>query len=250
MIEELGDLRSRMACVERSTEEMRAEVQLMTEAVTRLTSKVEEVAEELGFERERRKKGLSKAAAQGEEFMKICNTVADNIKRLQKTSDNVVKQKVQPLKEALEVLSDRMGDSEVHFDRLEAGLNDLRTDRNTRPAQTDTTSTGFVERALIKLQGNVANLQEEMRSRTSKSDNDKELKYLKHQMKALMKNTADTCTHLSSGLGDVQTSALNLFAWAEQVDTCLEFNRNMLGMGENSKYKLPKLHISTELGGQ
>jgi len=250
VIEELGDLRSRMCSVESSVEDMRNEVQLMTDAVNRLTSKVSEVSDELGEERDRRKKGLAKAAAQSEEFMKICNSVADNIKRLQKTSDTIVHERVAPLKQSLECLSDRMSDSEVHYDRLEAGLNDLRTARNTVVAQTDS-SGGFLERAVIKLQGNVSSLQEELaevkKGSPNKGENDKQLKFLKSQMKALMKNTADTCTHLSSGLNDVQTSALNLFAWAEQVDSCLEFNRSILGMGPNSLHKLPKLHISTSL---
>lgn len=276
VIEELGMLRSRVNALEttqedfrnemevvredvqgaqRDAEEMRAEFRLLTDAMNRLTSHVDESLEELKRDQRRRKASLSKAAEQTDEVMKICTTVADNIKKLQRSTSDVVRTKVMPLKEKVDLLTDRAADSEVHFDRLESSLNDMKQDMrnitNNKGAQTEI-SGGFLERAVIKLQGSVTSLQEDfsqMRQGVpNKQENDGELKNLRKQMKGLIRNTSDTCTHLSSGLTDVQASTLNLFAWAQDVDKCLEFNRNILGMGPNSKHTLPRLNISTSVG--
>jgi predicted nucleic acid-binding Zn-ribbon protein len=75
----------------------------------------------------------------------------------------------------------------------------------------------------------------------SKLEND--VKYLKSQMKYLAQNTSTTCTHLSTGLTEIQASTINLFEWAQSIDNCLEYNRTILGMGKQSNYALPKVRI-------
>jgi len=270
IVGELGVVFSRIHGLESSLMETNSKLEetmrRVEEMGTSMSMQFKEVNEKLtqlssGLEQEKfkRRKNTAKINSQHQEFMNLCSGVAENISKLHEHH-----KRDEAKEDPVELIASLEGRLVTLEGSVEAAINGARLNASSRRTEEES----YQERVLYKLQGKVSLIEERMdqlnslRLQSDKKEKDKdkdkekekpdakicsELKALSAKIKQLGNNTSSTCSHLSSGLSDVQSSALNLFAWAEQVQSTLEQNKEILGMGTHQR-PLPQLRIGTWSG--
>lgn len=213
---------------------MQTNMNTLTDQLISVSEQLETVQSKLKEEQSKRKQALMKVQNQSDEFVNICNNIADSIKALQVDGEISIKSKLSPLEERITDYEGYVEDKlEQIQQELSKSLDDVKVIKDK--------DNSILEKTIIGLVNAVSKPPQLPPSPNKKGEDIKEYKKEINQIKQYL-------NLITNHLSDEQESTINLYKWAENVQHLLEKNRSALTFDVSSldgvsNYPFPHLIV-------